>query len=909
MIGRFNVVCVLVCVAVLAAGAFAVLNTSDGSDADRYAVGDDSGSVPDLIDAMENAADDVEIYLTSGFTADILSAGNVTVTVNHDHNITVFGTEALVTKTGTSHFIITNTGKGTIRFEDLVLTGYGVSTPNTGGMVLKGGNYEFVNCEFRGLTKTAVSFTGSSNDAAFTNCTFEDNTSRAVTLAGGTSSNTTEYIFTDCLFQRNTVTNSGGGAVRADGGYFLFSVIGCAFIENRAIGTNTGSGSNNTVDGGALYVSGEWGFSSELYVYDSYFERNFAQDDGGAIIVLGYKTQTRIISNIVNSTFCGNTIDGAHYGGSAGFFSAWFTDGNGAAVNYFGMTESEITHCTFYDNGITGALPAGMSGSSMGSYGAGGAIAVETGEEIVSNAFLPQMPKLTNNIFVGNYVSDPLTAGDISFINTVAGLMGSGLRLSTEPRTGMGNVFVFRVCDLDIQDIAGWDPRMLQNNGNIGYDNGIYSNSNGISISDGIQVKNIFAYYNDTARKGDPNTALSTAYGDPVGAAGSSVYRKCFIPSPVSNELYRDGSVPYVTEVPYDTLGNLRDTFPNAGAVEIYWAMFDPGLGEWDGAVPTEVVDPFDPSQIFPVVASLNIPDGYYVMTASGIIGQPSGVLNAMPRSAVHHPDPRYGFAGWRSSIPDLNWSGYGAWAADNGYTESTVQAFLASHPLSDLPADAFPLYQPGDVIQTAKQTLTAEWYLDRYRVDFDLNYDAEPVWYHSSEPGKEAPRIMIDDGITITAPLDPERRGYVFLGWYKDSACTDPWDFASDTVTTDIILYAKWEEAPEEVTEGSMWPPMLLIMFGVLFLLIFLDDDEEVYGNVSKNGKGVAGVRIGYTENGVPRTAVTDRDGDYSISTDTDSVIIISDVVYGSMTVSEELPVRLVVDKDRIEQDFTLVE
>lgn len=37
-------------------------------------------------------------------------------------------------------------------------------------------------------------------------------------------------------------------------------------------------------------------------------------------------------------------------------------------------------------------------------------------------------------------------------------------------------------------------------------------------------------------------------------------------------------------------------------------------------------------------------------------------------------------------------------------------------------------------------------------------------------------------------------RSGYVFEGWYKDDQCTEPWNFATDRVSSDITLYAKWE-------------------------------------------------------------------------------------------------------------------
>ena len=44
-----------------------------------------------------------------------------------------------------------------------------------------------------------------------------------------------------------------------------------------------------------------------------------------------------------------------------------------------------------------------------------------------------------------------------------------------------------------------------------------------------------------------------------------------------------------------------------------------------------------------------------------------------------------------------------------------------------------------------------------------------------------------------ISAPAEPIKTGYIFVGWYKEASCTNLWDFSTDTVTEDITLYAKW--------------------------------------------------------------------------------------------------------------------
>ena len=39
-------------------------------------------------------------------------------------------------------------------------------------------------------------------------------------------------------------------------------------------------------------------------------------------------------------------------------------------------------------------------------------------------------------------------------------------------------------------------------------------------------------------------------------------------------------------------------------------------------------------------------------------------------------------------------------------------------------------------------------------------------------------------------------------MGWFKDSELNTPWDFDVDTVTSDITLYAKWEESQVELIQ-----------------------------------------------------------------------------------------------------------
>lgn len=77
------------------------------------------------------------------------------------------------------------------------------------------------------------------------------------------------------------------------------------------------------------------------------------------------------------------------------------------------------------------------------------------------------------------------------------------------------------------------------------------------------------------------------------------------------------------------------------------------------------------------------------------------------------------------------------------------------------------------------------------YTVTFDANE-------HGTAP---AALTGIASGSTITAPTAPTADGYIFGGWYKEAACTTPWNFATDKVTKDTTLYAKWTATPPAAT------------------------------------------------------------------------------------------------------------
>ena len=61
------------------------------------------------------------------------------------------------------------------------------------------------------------------------------------------------------------------------------------------------------------------------------------------------------------------------------------------------------------------------------------------------------------------------------------------------------------------------------------------------------------------------------------------------------------------------------------------------------------------------------------------------------------------------------------------------------------------------------------------------------------SQGGSSVISISVKVGDKATKPNAPEKVGYTFGGWYKESSCVNEWNFETETVLGDTTLYAKW--------------------------------------------------------------------------------------------------------------------
>ena len=90
--------------------------------------------------------------------------------------------------------------------------------------------------------------------------------------------------------------------------------------------------------------------------------------------------------------------------------------------------------------------------------------------------------------------------------------------------------------------------------------------------------------------------------------------------------------------------------------------------------------------------------------------------------------------------------------------------------------------------IVTSNLTLYAKW-------DEDTSIETKYTVTFNSNEGSNIDPIEVVNGGKITKPADPTKDGFVFAGWFKDSALTQTWNFDVDTVNSNLTLYAKWDE------------------------------------------------------------------------------------------------------------------
>ena len=74
---------------------------------------------------------------------------------------------------------------------------------------------------------------------------------------------------------------------------------------------------------------------------------------------------------------------------------------------------------------------------------------------------------------------------------------------------------------------------------------------------------------------------------------------------------------------------------------------------------------------------------------------------------------------------------------------------------------------------------------VDKYTVTFEMNGHGQKV---------EAIENVLKNS-KVSKPIDPSENGYNFIGWYKDSALTEVFNFEEERIVADTTIYALWQE------------------------------------------------------------------------------------------------------------------
>lgn len=73
-------------------------------------------------------------------------------------------------------------------------------------------------------------------------------------------------------------------------------------------------------------------------------------------------------------------------------------------------------------------------------------------------------------------------------------------------------------------------------------------------------------------------------------------------------------------------------------------------------------------------------------------------------------------------------------------------------------------------------------------------------IWFEFNDGSERKPSTPASEPELITKPADPQRKGFLFDGWYKDSEFKELWNFNADFAQEGTVLYAKWVPDPNAV-------------------------------------------------------------------------------------------------------------
>jgi len=105
----------------------------------------------------------------------------------------------------------------------------------------------------------------------------------------------------------------------------------------------------------------------------------------------------------------------------------------------------------------------------------------------------------------------------------------------------------------------------------------------------------------------------------------------------------------------------------------------------------------------------------------------------------------------------------------------------------------------------------------------------------YDTQGGTSIQQSIVTFNSVLNESSKPIKEGYDFVGWYKDSLYSYPWNYSTDKITQDTILYAKWQ--PQSSLPGEVWNVGSLSV----------SYNSVVYGNDKFVAVGINGLAYSY--------------------------------------------------------------
>ncbi|MDR1506213.1 MAG: InlB B-repeat-containing protein [Treponema sp.] len=132
---------------------------------------------------------------------------------------------------------------------------------------------------------------------------------------------------------------------------------------------------------------------------------------------------------------------------------------------------------------------------------------------------------------------------------------------------------------------------------------------------------------------------------------------------------------------------------------------------------------------------------------------------------------------------------------ANGGTPVPAAQAIAVGGLATEPAAPAKAVYTFGGWYKEAGLTTAWDFATDTVTTDTMLyaKWITNPTVTFNTNGGSSVPTQNVAYGGMITEPVSPTKTGHSFDGWYRDAGLTTRWNFAADTVTANIALYAGW--------------------------------------------------------------------------------------------------------------------